>query len=380
MTVNPQKEQASVMTNALAGRVREAIAEAGGWIGFDRFMEMALYTPGLGYYANESPKFGTLPESGSDFVTAPELSPVFGRALAAQVREALDATGTDEVWEFGAGSGALAAQLLQALGDRVRRYTIVDLSGSLRRRQQAALAAWDGRVAWADRLPERFEGIVVGNEVLDAMPVQLLARHGGAGTGVWHERGVSLGEAGQDAEATLAWADRPTALRPPVEPEGPQDYLTEIHAQGEGFMRMLAQRLARGAAFLIDYGFPEAEYYHPQRHMGTLVCHQAHQVDSDPLADVGAKDITAHVNFTAMALAAQDAGLHVLGYTTQAHFLINCGLLSQLEQLPQAERAQAAKLMMEHEMGELFKVLAVGAGPEPWQPMGFAQGDRTHRL
>lgn len=380
MTVNPQKEQASVMTNALAGRVREAIAEAGGWIGFDRFMEMALYTPGLGYYANESPKFGTLPESGSDFVTAPELSPVFGRALAAQVREAMDATGTDEVWEFGAGSGALAAQLLQTLGDRVRRYTIVDLSGSLRRRQQAALAAWEGRVAWADRLPERFEGIVVGNEVLDAMPVQLLARHGGAGTGVWHERGVSLGEAGQDAEATFAWADRPTALRPPVEPEGPQDYLTEIHAQGEGFMRMLAQRLARGAAFLIDYGFPEAEYYHPQRHMGTLVCHQAHQVDSDPLADVGAKDITAHVNFTAMALAAQDAGLHVLGYTTQAHFLINCGLLSQLEQLPQAERAQAAKLMMEHEMGELFKVLAVGAGAEPWQPMGFAQGDRTHRL
>ncbi len=380
--VNPQTEQASVMTtNALAAQVREAIAQAGGWIGFDRFMELALYTPGLGYYANESPKFGMLPGSGSDFVTAPELSPVFGRALAAQVREALDATGTDEVWEFGAGSGALAVQLLQALGERVRRYTIVDLSGSLRRRQQAALAAWEGRVVWADRLPERFEGVVVGNEVLDAMPVQLLARHGGADSGVWHERGVALGAAaGQEAEAPFAWADRPTALRPPVEPEGPQDYLTEIHAQGEGFMRMLAQRLARGAAFLIDYGFPEAEYYHPQRHMGTLVCHQAHQVDSDPLADVGAKDITAHVNFTAMALAAQDAGLDVLGYTTQAHFLINCGLQAQLEQLPQAERAQAAKLMMEHEMGELFKVLAVGAGVPAWTPMGFARGDRTHRL
>ncbi len=380
--VNPQTEQASVMTtNALAAQVREAIAQAGGWIGFDRFMELALYTPGLGYYANESPKFGMLPGSGSDFVTAPELSPVFGRALAAQVREALDATGTDEVWEFGAGSGALAVQLLQALGDRVRRYTIVDLSGSLRRRQQDALAAWEGRVVWADRLPERFEGVVVGNEVLDAMPVQLLARHGGADSGVWHERGVVLGAAaGQEAEAPFAWADRPTALRPPVEPEGPQDYLTEIHVQGEGFMRMLAQRLARGAAFLIDYGFPEAEYYHPQRHMGTLVCHQAHQVDSDPLADIGAKDITAHVNFTAMALAAQDAGLDVLGYTTQAHFLINCGLQAQLEQLPQAERAQAAKLMMEHEMGELFKVLAVGAGVPAWTPMGFARGDRTHRL
>ncbi len=370
-SIHPPAETAS---EPLADRIARAIDSAGGWIGFDRFMEMALYTPGLGYYANESPKFGSLPGSGSDFVTAPELSPVFGQALAAQVREALDATGTDEVWEFGAGSGALAAQLLQALGDRVRRYTIVDLSGSLRRRQQSALAAWEGRVTWADRLPERFEGVVVGNEVLDAMPVQLLARHGGAVGGVWHERGVAAAAGGR-----FAWADRPTALRPPVEPDGPQDYLTEIHAQGEGFLRMLAQRLARGAAFLIDYGFPEGEYYHPQRHMGTLVCHQAHQVDSDPLADVGAKDITAHVNFTAMALAAQDAGLNVLGYTTQAHFLINCGLLSILEQLPQAERAQAAKLMMEHEMGELFKVLAVGAG-EPWEPMGFTQGDRTHRL
>jgi SAM-dependent MidA family methyltransferase len=310
-----------------------------------------------------------MPGSGSDFVTAPELSPVFGRVLAAQVREALDATGTHDVWEFGAGSGALAAQLLEALGERVRRYTIVDLSGSLRARQQARLAPFGDRVAWAGQLPEAMEGVVVGNEVLDAMPVQLLHRR----AGMWHERGVVWDGDG------FAWEDRATALRPPVEIGGPHDYLTEIHLQGEGFMRMLAQRLVRGAAFLIDYGFGEDEYYHPQRHMGTLVCHRAHQVDSDPLADVGLKDITAHVNFTAMALAAQEAGLQVLGYTTQAHFLINCGLLSQLEPLAQAQRAQAAKLMMEHEMGELFKVLAVGPGA-PWVPMGFAQGDRTHRL
>ncbi|MDA8522588.1 class I SAM-dependent methyltransferase [Acidovorax sp. NCPPB 4044] len=374
-------EQHPSLSSALAQQVADGIAGAGGWVGFDRFMEWALYAPGLGYYANASPKFGTLPQSGSDFVTAPELSPVFGRALARQVAEALEVTGTHEVWEFGAGSGALAAQLLEVLGDRVRRYTIVDLSGSLRERQRERLAPWGERVQWAQALPERFEGVVVGNEVLDAMPVQLLARHGGAADGVWHERGVVVARPASAGEAPqFGWADRPTALRPPVEPEGPQDYLTEIHAQGEGFLRMLAQRLARGAAFLIDYGFPEAEYYHPQRHMGTLVCHRAHQVDSDPLADVGAKDITAHVNFTAMALAAQEAGLQVLGYTTQAHFLINCGLLSLLEPLPQAERAQAAKLMMEHEMGELFKVLAVGAGPEAWAPMGFARGDRTHRL
>lgn len=370
MTTEP-----SILTSALQAHLAKAIGAAGGWIGFDRFMELALYTPGLGYYANETPKFGAMPGSGSDFVTAPELSPVFGQLLARQVREALDATATDEVWEFGAGSGALAAQLLEALGERVRRYTIVDLSGQLRARQQQRLAAFGDRVAWADRLPEQMQGVVVGNEVLDAMPVQLLARHGGAADGIWHERGVVLNAAGDG----FAWADRPTGLRPPVDIEGPHDYLTEIHPQGEAFMRTLAERLTRGAALLIDYGFGEDEYYHPQRHMGTLVCHRAHQVDSDPLADVGLKDITAHVNFTAMALAAQEAGLQVLGYTTQAHFLINCGLLSKLELLAQAPRAQAAKLMMEHEMGELFKVLAVGPG-EAWQPLGFARGDRSHRL
>ncbi|WP_227001437.1 class I SAM-dependent methyltransferase [Pulveribacter suum] len=334
-------------------------------------MQLALYAPGLGYYARESPKFGTMPHSGSDFVTAPELSPVFGQLLARQVGQALQATGTHEVWEFGAGSGALAAQLLGELGEQVRRYTIVDLSGSLRARQRERLAPWGERVVWADRLPAAIEGVVVGNEVLDAMPVQLLQRS----AGVWHERGVALAEDG-----SFAWADRPTDLRPPLEVEGEHDYLTEIHSQAEGFVRTLAAHLARGAAFLIDYGFPEAEYYHPQRHMGTLVCHRAHQVDSDPLADVGDKDITAHVNFTGAALAAQDAGLQVLGYTTQGHFLINCGLLQKLELLPQAGRAQAAKLIMEHEMGELFKVLALGTADATWQPLGFAQGDRTHRL
>ncbi|WP_241209550.1 class I SAM-dependent methyltransferase, partial [Melaminivora alkalimesophila] len=286
-------------------------------------MQQALYAHGLGYYAHGSRKFGTMPASGSDFVTAPELGPVFGQTLAVQLREALEATGTHELWEFGAGSGALAEQLLGALGERVRRYTIVDLSGSLRARQQERLAAWGTRVQWADRLPEAIEGVVVGNEVLDAMPVQLLLRRGG----IWHERGVAL-----DAGGAFVWADRPTELRPPVEVVGEHDYLTEIHPQAEGFVRTLAAHLRRGAVFLIDYGFPDAEYYHPQRDMGTLVCHRAHRVDSDPLAEVGTKDITAHVNFTGIALAAQEAGLQVLGYTTQARFLFNCGLLQRLAQ------------------------------------------------
>ena len=361
------------LTTALQTHIAQAIAAAGGWIGFDRFMALALYTPGLGYYANDSTKFGAMPQSGSDFVTAPEMTPLFGHTLAEQVAEALAQTGTHEVWEFGAGSGALALQLLDALGDRVQRYTIVDLSGSLRARQQARLVAHAHKLRWVDALPEQFSGVVVGNEVLDAMPVQLLARHGGQEGGVWHERGVAV------HEGAFAWADRPTELRPPVDIEGPQDYLTEIHAQGEGFIRTLADRLERGAIFLLDYGFGESEYYHPQRHMGTVMCHQGHLADGDPLVAVGLKDITAHVNFTAMALAAQEAGLNVLGYTTQAHFLINCGLLSKMEHLPQAERALVAKLIMEHEMGELFKVLALGVG-EAWEPVGFAHGDRSHRL
>ena len=168
--------------NPLLSRLQRDIEAAGGWLGFDAYMAAALYTPGLGYYANDSRKFGTLPGSGSDFVTAPEMSPLFGQDLATQLAQALEATGTDELWEFGAGSGALAGQLLTALGDRVRRYTIVDLSGSLRERQQQTLAAFGDRVQWAFELPERFSGVVVGNEVLDAMPVQLLARVGG----VWH--------------------------------------------------------------------------------------------------------------------------------------------------------------------------------------------------
>ena len=372
------------LTSALRERLREAIRASGGWLPFDRFMAMALYEPGLGYYANQSPKFGQMPAGvagqGSDFVTAPELSPLFGHTLARQVAQALVATGTDELWEFGAGTGAHALQVLDALaamGQPPRRYTIVDLSGSLRERQRETLAAHGAVVRWADALPDTFEGVVLGNEVLDAMPVQLLHRVGGQAGGVWHERGVALDDGG-----ALVWAERPTPLRPPLDIEGPHDYLTEIHPQAEAFIRTLADRLQRGAAFFIDYGFPEAEYYHPQRHMGTLICHRAHQSDDDPLADVGEKDITAHVNFTGIALAAQDAGMRVLGYTSQGRFLINAGLLEVAKDAGPRENAMLGKLVNEHEMGELFKVIALApaASAEGWSPVGFSAGDRTHRL
>ncbi len=340
---------------------------------FDQFMAQALYHPGLGYYTNERPKFGSQDADGSDFVTAPELSGLFGQALAAQVAQALQVTGTTEVWEFGAGSGALALQLLEALGDQVQRYCIVDLSGTLRARQQLRLTRFADKVQWVTELPATLQAVVVGNEVLDAMPVQLLARV----AGTWHERGVAWSPDTPDGE--FVWQDRPTTLRPPAEVDGPHDYLTEVHPQAEAFIRTLADRLTRGAAFFLDYGFPEAEYYHPQRSTGTVMCHYQHRADPDPLALVGLKDITAHVNFSGIALAGQDAGLTVLGYTSQARFLMNCGLLSKLELATPAERAQALKLITEHEMGELFKVLAFGAGPE-WEPMGFSHGDRSHTL
>jgi SAM-dependent MidA family methyltransferase len=367
----------------LAGIIRQQVQAAGGWLPFDRFMALALYQPGLGYYAHAGRKFGAMPASGSDFVTAPELTPAFGRTLARQVAQALQASGTDEVWEFGGGSGALAQQVLQQLqadGVALARYTLVELSAELRGRQQQRLAAFAPHVAWADALPPQMQGVILGNEVLDAMPVQLLCRRGG----VWHERGVGLagGPPSAHGAQTFDWADRPTDLRPPLQIPGEHDYLCEIHPQAEAFIATLAERWQRGVAFFIDYGFPEAEYYHPQRSGGTLMCHRAHRADADPLAEVGLKDITAHVNFTGIALAAQQGGLEVLGYISQGRFLINAGLFEGAADWGLAERAAAARLVNEHEMGELFKVLALApaALQQGWLPSGLRVGDRTHTL
>lgn len=345
-------------------------AEAG-WLPFDRFMALALYAPGAGYYSARSQPLGRMPSGGSDFVTAPLVSPYFGKALARSVDEALQHCKLQKVMEFGAGDGSLALQLLESLGGSIARYDIVEVSAHLREQQADKLKAHAHKVQWLNELPEQINAVVVGNEVLDAMPVKLLNRI----NGVWHERGVAWDESTQ----RYVWLDQPTDLRPPCPIEGDHDYLCEIHLQAQAFMHSLGERLQTGAAFFMDYGFPEHEYYHVQRHMGTLMCHQDHRSDSDPLSDIGRKDITAHVNFTAMALAAQDAGLHCLGYTSQAHFLINSGMLGLLENATVVERQQAQMLIQDHEMGELFKVMALGAG-EPWEPMGFVQGDRSHRL
>jgi SAM-dependent MidA family methyltransferase len=352
-------------------------------------MELALYAPGLGYYSGGRRVLGRMPQDGSDFVTAPELTPLFGEVLARQVAQALEATGTTELWEFGAGTGALAEQLLGELGDRLTRYTIVDLSGTLRDRQHQRLIKAHPelahKVVWADDLPDEIQGVIVGNEVLDAMPVHLLVWSGEA----WLERGVGLVE-GNDTP-TFAWADRPApeGVRPPTE-HPDEDFapgtITETHGQAEAFVATLAQLMSRGAAFFIDYGFPESEYYLPQRTGGTLMCHHAHRSDPDPLTLVGDKDITTHVNFTGVALAGQEGGWEVLGYTSQGRFLMNCGLGEALASTGQASTAEQLKarhalqmLVAEHEMGELFKVIGFVKGP--WfEALGFAEGDRTHTL
>jgi SAM-dependent MidA family methyltransferase len=364
---------ASSVSAALRARIGAAIDGAGGWLPFGRFMAMALYEPGLGYYASGRCIVGRMPEGGSDFVTAPEISPFFARALARQIGEALEASGCSEVYEFGAGSGALAAELLQTLGPRVRRYSIVEVSAPLRERQRQATLAHGDTVRWLDAWPEAMSGVVIGNEVLDAMPVDLLHFDGVR----WLERGVS--RAAGEAGGAFAWSDRPSAKRLAFDAAFPAGTTTETHAEAEAFVASLADRLQRGMALFIDYGFPEAEYYHPQRSGGTLMCHRAHVADTDPLVDVGEKDITAHVDFTGIALAGQNAGLDVIGYTSQARFLLNCGIGELLGSATLRERVDAQKLLNEHEMGELFKVIAFSKGLD-LVPMGFSSGDRRRRL
>lgn len=368
----------------LQQRMAGAIAAAGGWLSFERFMQMALVEPGLGYYARGAPVFGTRPEDGSDFVTAPEMSPLFGRAVARQVAEAIRAGAPPVVTEFGGGSGALAAQVLAALdahglGDV--RWRLIEVSAALRERQRTRLSPFAGRVEWLDTLPPSLDGVVLANEVLDALPVALMHWDGA----VWRERGVAVDDAGPPAPGdavAFRFEDRDTGRAPPHPGPFVPGTTVEDPAQARAFAATVAARLGRGFALFLDYGFPADEFYHPQRTDGTLMCHRAHRADTDPLRDVGRKDITAHVDFTGVALAAQDAGADVLGYTSQARFLMNCGLLDDLAQADLRARTEAHRLIAEHEMGELFKALAFGRGLDFGDigPLGFVAGDRLHRL
>lgn len=379
---------AQVASRQLCQLIVEEIQKNEGWISFARYMELALYTPGLGYYSGGAQKFG---EAG-DFITAPEISPLFAQTLATPAAQVM-AQSTAQILEVGAGNGLLAAELLLELERRQQlptRYCILELSGELRARQQATLqqsaAHLLERVSWLDTLPDQFSGLVLANELLDAMPLALV---------VWHdaatvlERGVAL-----DENQQFCWQDRPAspalqAAAAQLEIIGPFPYVSEISLAAPAWVAAWGQRLSSGALLLIDYGYSRREYYLPQRSAGTLMCHYRHHAHENPLWWPGLNDITAHVDFSATADAGFAAGLEVLGFIPQGQFLLNCGmtelLTRQAEQLDTRSAAylnlarNVEKLILPHQMGERFKVLALGRGIAH-EISGFQRGDRLHTL
>jgi SAM-dependent MidA family methyltransferase len=392
--------EAAQHSASLTESIQRDIAAQGGWISFARFMELALYTPGLGYYAAGAHKFG----DAGDFITAPELSPLFGRTVARQVAEIM-AQSAANILELGAGSGKLAVDMLaelEQLGSLPESYAILEVSADLRARQQTLmrerLPHLLGRVHWLDALPERFSGAIVGNEVLDALPVHLVHWRDSAIT----ERGVALARStppdarlpgGLGAAASgngFIWQERAIndadLLHAAQQIKVPDDYVSEICLAARGLVNSLAQRLEQGAILFIDYGFGAREFYHPQRSSGTLMCHYRHRAHDDPFFLPGLQDITAHVNFTDIAECGIDAGMELAGYTSQAFFLINCGITELIKDTsPENLRdylplsAQLQKLTSPAEMGELFKVIALGK--ELANPLsGFACGDQTRSL
>ncbi|MDO9025693.1 MAG: SAM-dependent methyltransferase [Zwartia sp.] len=397
----PVSADALTHSQRVSAFLHAQIQQADGWLPFSSWMHHVLYAPGLGYYAAGNTKLAEPQRTGSaslsgDFVTAPQLTPLFGQTIAKQVAEILRLTDTLDVLEFGAGSGALAHDMLCALEAEglTVRYFILEVSADLRARQQERLKSWGERIQWLDTLPESFSGCVVANEVLDAMPIELF---------MWSDQGEVLvrGVAStKSAESTFSniqfsYEDRPApeTLAQTVRARMPAlpGYRSEVNLQAEAWIRDMGQWLTRGAALLIDYGFPRHEYFHPQRQHGTLMCHIQHRTHDDVFLAPGLQDITAHVDFTAMAEAAEAAGLEVLGYTSQARFLLNAGLPDLLMAFAQSEIAQTdpkqrantnaavQKLISEAEMGELFKVIALGRGVTG--PLsGFARSDRSGQL
>ncbi len=378
----PDKD-ARAASDALCRLIADDIERQGGWISFARYMELALYAPTLGYYGGGAVKLGR----EGDFTTSPEISPLFGAALAQPVASLLAQT-KPQIIEFGAGSGKLARDLLSELarlGVTVERYAILELSGELRARQQQMLKSFP-QVEWLDHLPDVFSGVAIGNEVLDAMPVNLISKTARG----WREVGIAL-ESGrfvyQERKADAALLAQ-IAVQIPDADTLPEAYLTEVHPQATGFMHSVAAMLSAGeagAGLFIDYGFPAREYYLPDRAGGTLMCHYRHNAHTDPFWLPGLQDSTAHVDFSAMALAAEEAGLDLLAYLNQAAFLLAAGIGELLlrtppedagRYLPQSNAVQ--KLLSPAEMGELFKVLIVGKNVD--LPEAIERSDRSHRL
>ena len=375
-------QEAQKHSQQLCELIHRDISLQGGWIPFSRFMELALYAPGLGYYSAGASKFG----ASGDFITAPEISPLFGRTLARQLADIM-ALSTPRILELGAGSGKLALDILTEL-ERLEllpaSYSILEVSADLRERQQVLLQKHlphlIRRVQWLDALPSTISGAVIANEVLDALPVHLVR---------WSDSRVfERGVASKDNH--FSWEERlpetPALLELAQQVIVPDDYLSEISLTARGLVSSLCSRLSVGAMLFIDYGFGAREYYHPQRGSGTLMCHYRHHAHDDPFFLPGLQDITAHVDFTAIAESAIDHGANLLGYTSQAHFLINGGITDLIsgispdnlrEYLPLS--AQIQKLTSPAEMGELFKVIALGKGIDA--PLrNFITGDKSRLL
>jgi SAM-dependent MidA family methyltransferase len=339
----------------LTDQIHQLISKRGGWISFAQFMHMALYQPGLGYYVSGLRKFG----AGGDFVTAPEISPLFSRCLAQHCIETFEAIDQPSILEFGAGSGVMAADILLFLEEKnslPEQYLILEISPDLQQRQKELLQERCPhlleKVQWLNALPKDFCGVVLANEVLDAMPVHLFEN---TDSGM-RERGVV-----SDGEG-FSWGLRDW-MKPALDVELAAGYQSEINLALKPWLADLSQAIEKAVVVLIDYGFTQGEYYHPQRHMGTLMCHYRHLAHPDPLVLVGLQDITAHVDFTAVENAAVDCGFEVSGFMTQAEYLMGMGLLEQakaLDAVAQYEQAQAMKtLLMPGEMGELFKVIVL---------------------
>jgi len=356
-------------------------------------MELALYAPGLGYYTAGARKFG----ASGDFITAPELSTLFGRTLARQLIEIMRASSA-HILELGAGSGKLALDILSELEKQnalPESYSILEVSADLRERQQELLKArlpqlFD-RVHWLDRLPEVITGAIIGNEVLDALPVHLLRWQPFLATANGEQCAQEISERGVvSTENNFAWQERPLQdaslgeLAQKI--QVPDDYLSEVSPAAQALISSLSERLKKGVLLFIDYGFGASEYYHPQRSSGTLMCHYRHHSHDDPFYLPGLQDITAHVDFSAVAETAIDHGAAFLGYTSQAYFLLNNGITDFLSEIsPEDVRAyaplsaQLQKLSSPAEMGELFKVIALGKGIDE-ALSGFIRGDMSRRL
>jgi SAM-dependent MidA family methyltransferase len=372
-------------SNQLSQLILQAIDKAKGIIPFSQYMQMALYEPTLGYYSGGAKKFGL----SGDFVTAPEMTPLFGHSLARQVAQVLQGLSSGaNILELGAGTGKLAKDLLEALEQNKalpEYYFILEVSAHLRDEQQRFLASTltssvYQKIIWLNELPSHFEGVILGNEVFDAIPVQLMKKYSMG----WIEQGVAV----QDGKFAFAdiLSDNPSTLEHLNHLDLPEGYVTEICPMAEALIATLADILTKGILLFIDYGFPAREYYHPDRSGGTLVCHYRHHVHDNPFFYPGLQDITAHVNFTALAEAAYQHGLVVAGYTTQAQYLINLGILegmvnekSEMTTKQLSDIAQVQRLLSPSEMGELFKVIAFSKSFDD-DLIGFASGDKTHTL